>query len=1107
MAYNRFYPPELATVEARNASPDRSHNETFDALVITGGIGFLVWQALYLSVFYYGFSWLGVVRSNRDRNILIAFWIIGAIVLGTLVVLWQGLPFIGVGIPFGSIAGLVLYLVYYALFVHSDAEEGEEDKVDPFSTKRLLMLGLVTAVLAHYVEIHFGIAIAATRTHFFMFIALMFLSGYLLPSLKEKAVVATTLPTRKGRRVRQVEKTTAPSSGTAWWPIWLVALMLGLTIGILAFEFVTYVLPPDKNITSASDITATEIFHQSYFINTRKDFSDEPFIFVMLILTWSLGVLVYLSEMVKNGELNIRTYQTKPLETAKRRLGMAIFALMSVIGFGAEIVPLLQNFVEAPIFTAILIALFLAWIGLCVWFIVSQSTLLDTPLYQLVISLGTLLLIAGQVGLLVLLRNESNATALLGGTLLLLWSALSAWVLLRLHLNMDTARFIAGAVATTGVLFALPTLVSGNISYALLIGGICAFVLSQFWDNSWQNSLLPAGVLGATSLTIGLLFGLIQATVFRASLFAPDAAAAGVTPIEGRVLEALQVTSFLTLLYFFVGALLVIAAYFYASSNYQTSSRRLSAGNSAAIISLIFLMLVGSYGIYQTNMRFIHADMVYKRGKPFDQQAGRQRESTAWDIAIAIYEEAIEISPEEDFYYLFLGRAYLERATITEELSEQANILSKAEGRLLEAQEINPLNTDHTANLARLNTRWTQLAQTDQERNGRIDGAEGYYQAALQLSPQNSIIRNEYARLLLDLRQECETALGVYAESIEVDPFFEQTFFALADAHITCATRVAADDEESQGEYYTNAAESLEAGLVLNDRNAQVWLRLAQIYQEIDEYTKAIESYEEVKAKDRQERFPDWNIDYLIAQTYQQMDETETAIEVAELALAAAPDEAKGQVQQLLNQLQGIETPIETTTTPEVDLAQLAAERPLATLDPSERNGFYNTYPPMVIDTSKRYEATVVTDRGEMRFRLFDNKTPRTVNNFAYLASQGFYDDVIFHRVLEDFMAQTGDPTGTGTGGPGYQFEDEIDPGIVFNKRGLLAMANLGPDTNGSQFFITFEPTPWLDGIHTIFGELIEGDDVLSSLTLRDPNDPTAPADRIIRVDIVEVTS
>jgi peptidyl-prolyl cis-trans isomerase B (cyclophilin B) len=125
--------------------------------------------------------------------------------------------------------------------------------------------------------------------------------------------------------------------------------------------------------------------------------------------------------------------------------------------------------------------------------------------------------------------------------------------------------------------------------------------------------------------------------------------------------------------------------------------------------------------------------------------------------------------------------------------------------------------------------------------------------------------------------------------------------------------------------------------------------------------------------------------------------------------------------------------------------------------------------------------ATMRTNQGDVVLELFDDAAPKTVDNFKQLAGQGFYDGVIFHRVIPDFMIQGGDPTGTGTGGPGYTFEDEINPNKIV--RGALAMANAGPNTNGSQFFIVTTPeAPWLDGKHTVFGRVVDGMDVVDRI-------------------------
>lgn len=164
----------------------------------------------------------------------------------------------------------------------------------------------------------------------------------------------------------------------------------------------------------------------------------------------------------------------------------------------------------------------------------------------------------------------------------------------------------------------------------------------------------------------------------------------------------------------------------------------------------------------------------------------------------------------------------------------------------------------------------------------------------------------------------------------------------------------------------------------------------------------------------------------------------------------------------------------------------------------------WNAPPPMQIDPQKRYQAVFKTDQGDMAFDLFADRAPITVNNFVFLAREGFYDNTIFHRVIADFMAQGGDPTGTGRGGPGYRFDDEA--GALAGKhsgRGILSMANAGPNTNGSQFFITHEATGWLDGKHGVFGRLTVGEDVLMKIRIRDPQ-IGGEATKLLSVQIIE---
>ena len=166
------------------------------------------------------------------------------------------------------------------------------------------------------------------------------------------------------------------------------------------------------------------------------------------------------------------------------------------------------------------------------------------------------------------------------------------------------------------------------------------------------------------------------------------------------------------------------------------------------------------------------------------------------------------------------------------------------------------------------------------------------------------------------------------------------------------------------------------------------------------------------------------------------------------------------------------------------DFAPFSGQRQLSDVTPALRNGIYATAPEMSIDLALDYQAVIETEDGIIRFDLFENESPLTVNNFVNLAEDGFYDGLTFHRVLPDFVAQGGDPTGVGNGGPGYTFVDELDNGLEFDSAGILAMANSGPNTNGSQFFFTLVPDLNFSGDHTIFGEVIQGEDVLNQINL-----------------------
>jgi len=237
VAYNRFYPPDLAHYEERNASPDRSHNETFDALVMTGLIGFLVYMFLFASAFYHGLRWLGAIATRRQRDLFVGLWIGGGVAGAVFFGIWQGTHFIGVGLPFGIALALAGYLVLRALLFH----EGEAARSGPY---QLLLIGLISALMAHFVEIHFGIAIAATRTYFWTYAGLMVVIGRHLRDARTvvpDTAAAERSPDRRRRRRRASRdgRDGAPESRN--WDSALLggSLLMGMILATMGFDYIT----------------------------------------------------------------------------------------------------------------------------------------------------------------------------------------------------------------------------------------------------------------------------------------------------------------------------------------------------------------------------------------------------------------------------------------------------------------------------------------------------------------------------------------------------------------------------------------------------------------------------------------------------------------------------------------------------------------------------------------------------------------------------------------------------------------------------------------------------------------------------------------------------
>ena len=201
-------------------------------------------------------------------------------------------------------------------------------------------------------------------------------------------------------------------------------------------------------------------------------------------------------------------------------------------------------------------------------------------------------------------------------------------------------------------------------------------------------------------------------------------------------------------------------------------------------------------------------------------------------------------------------------------------------------------------------------------------------------------------------------------------------------------------------------------------------------------------------------------------------------------------------------------TPMATVSVASTSAGPTVTQPPTPTVPAAGSSGRtrYSSPPAMALDSSSDYVADFRTSFGNFRVELLAAQAPVTVNNFVFLAQQGFYDGLTFHRVIENFMIQGGDPSGNGAGGPGYVFQDEIVPGLVFDTPGKLAMANAGPGTNGSQFFITTVPTPHLNGNHTIFGMVTEGQAVVNAISRAAATNRDAPLQKVFieRIDIIQ---
>ncbi len=723
VAYNQFYQPELGQVEKRNASPDRAHNETWDSLVITGISGLLVYLSIFTAVFYYGLKWLGLINSKRAK-IFFFMCLIGGGVIGAIVLIMvKGVEYLGVGLPFGMIIGLVAYLSIYALI--TPASQDEISSNNPYA---LLMIVLFSAIVGHFVEINFGIAIVATRTLFWVYSGIILVTGFVLPKINPIAPSAISTETmaetknipggRKkdrdsNRTSRKNERSRRPfiDDRPEWVRNALIgSVILGMILATLGFDYLTN---PNHSKFFFN------ILHDALFTLSNKSNAFSPGIIILVGLTWLVGSLLYAAELGGSQE-------------------------------------------------------FTSWLKILVLILV----------------------------------------------------------------------------------------------IAFLIGGI-------YW-------LIHSIGLGVSQT------------------FVPKNIDDVITQIRG-------ISSLLTLYYFYTLLVISFMAFVLPDEWPSRSVSRSYLGIGIAVIAFILFPLLTNV----SNLRVIHADITFKMAEPWA-NAGQ------WDVATRLYQTAEGLTPREDHYYLFLGRSYLEQAKLTKAATDQDALIKKAESDLKVAQSINPLNTDHTANLARLYTWWSGKATTTDQRNQRAQKASDFYATAVQLSPNNSGLWDEWAVLSMQLLGQPAQALQKLQHALVLDAKFNFTQGLMGDYYVKVASSSTDPTAEQQAletaaQYYQTAADvskytdtNTKASYLVSLSN--VYVQLASLNPDSsnnDQLRQAINVLEEsIKAGLSSSDL--WKVQEALAKMYFQLGDKTNAQYYASQALNGAPASAISRIQDLITQTQSL---------------------------------------------------------------------------------------------------------------------------------------------------------------------------------------------------------
>ncbi|MDE0076971.1 MAG: O-antigen ligase family protein [Caldilineaceae bacterium] len=639
MAFNRFYPPELAQWESRNASPDRAHNETWDSLAMTGVVGLLAASLLFLSIFFWALRWLGLIRSRRDIILFLSLLIGGGLFLCVFFQLrGVSVGFLGVNWPTGLILGLIAY-VTLAVFLQPESSSEETHR-----PRQLLLVATLSAVIAHYVEIHLGIAIAATRIYFWVFVALMLAIGlrWFLPQAFGTVDSSTGLPAPDGR---QNENTGSRNPAARSQP------------------------RRRRRQTRSSAI--------NWNIGLPATILPDILVMLTLVFLFTFNLLGH----------------TNPLSVLFA--GLAASSQSSATGGLSEIL----------------------WLVVFTWMIAtglgaSSSIFNVTP-----VQTGP----SGDSSAATTRRQNRAANR---------------------NNNVGFGRLLARTAALYGLVLFAAWLVYGLVHSARILPSARTGTVAEQLDQIAGHYGLYAWIVVLWCLLAGVALAWRELAEARRAWL----------------------------------------------------GRGLTTVGASILLSVIVFFAIGGVNIAQ-----VRADVFYKQGQSFDTGG-------AWVESSDLYRRALAVRPTEDYYMLFLGRSLLERAayaprdgsralpaepSLQDVLDldadgiarlSQADVLSAASTVLQKAQEVNPLNTDHTANLARLHRRWSTLSQDPQDRIQRIELSLRYYDAALSLSPNVAHLWNERGQILA-LMDRLDEAEASFQHSLTLDDRFENTYAFLAELY------------------------------------------------------------------------------------------------------------------------------------------------------------------------------------------------------------------------------------------------------------------------------------------------------------------------------------